>query len=277
MTVQQQILMAENAAAPPPSGFDSSMLSNRTFVFSMDQSAIYKGLSTDNGLATADMDDVQRIDSGPGPSTIRTFAHGFGPGRFRRRNGWYGTGLDAVQNQAAANMDLYTRPTGNATPTAAGAMSTLFAAGAKTLIFAGTIHDAPADSGVVYGNASVLSEGGGYLGLHYYKSGSNAILQWYNYAAGEMIRTATVPLGVPFVVACRHASSTLGVSVNNGAWTTTGSSGNTADMTSQARLMYGATANSLEFAILVTCNANNSDANIAACCTSAGTMIGLTI
>lgn len=265
------------APLPPSAVFDSSMLSGRTYVFSVDQSNIYKGTRTSDGLAVNDLDTAMRIDSGPGPSTIRTFVgQGFVDAQLRANI--FGPGLNGVRAMSHHYFRLYARPTGTAVPSASGTIGNLVGASAKTLIFAGTIHDAAADYGNVVNNAAIISDTSSYLGLHYYKSGSNAVLQWYSYSSDFYVVTAEVPLGVPFVVACRHASSILGISVNNGPWFTTGSGGATGSVAAEASLFYtyGFT-NNCDMGALVTCNANNSNANIAACCTSAGAMIGLAI
>lgn len=271
----RRMMMAESAAPPPVTGFDTSMLTGRTFVFSPYDSAMFKGAQADAG-SPANGETVPRIDSAPGPSSIRTL---WGGGQFTYLDSMFGPGLKGLRYVATTFSGLlYTRPTGNNPPASNRPTSDLFAAGQKLIIFAGTIYDASANRGSAYLNDMLLADNSGYCGLHYYKSGSNIVLQWMNYTSGEVVRTATVPAGAPFVIACRHSGSSLGVSVNNGAWATTGGSGNTGSLADYVRAFEANITASVAVAALVTCNnANTNNANVAAACTSAGKLVGLTI
>lgn len=275
----RRMMMAVNSGPPPSLSFDTSMLTGRTFIYDPTASLILKERTTTGGSPSADGDPVQRIDSSAGPTTIRSFTvAGAGTTAFDWRVNEFGPGKHAIEGEMGPDLrfDLFNRPSAGNAPSTVAAMSALFAAGAKTLIFAGTINAAGPDQGNVYGNAALLADHSNYLGLHYYRSGTNAILQWYNYDSSVKVVQATVPLGTPFVVACRHASGVLAIRINNGTWVTTTSSG-TGLLTAQATALSGFIGDNVNVGAFVTCNANNSDANIAACCTSAGALVGLAI
>lgn len=266
-------------APPPPAGFDTSMLTGRTFVYDPTESLVLKGVTTTDGSPTTDGDPVKRIDSASGPGTVRTFAlPSIGTSAFDWEVDEFGPGRHGMGGPLSVDyrFSLFNRPSAGAAPSASQAISTLFAAGNKTFIFAGRIDAAATDVGLPYSNNAILSDDAQYLGLHFYRSGSNAVLQWYSYDSSAKVVTATVPLGVPFVVACRHAGGSLGISVNNGAWTTAAAS-NTSLLTGQALALSGSVPSDSIVGAFVTCNANNSNVNIAACCTSAGALVGLTI
>jgi hypothetical protein len=256
--MHQQIMIAQKISASGPPAFTPNILSGLTYAMSAVHATIYKGGSTTSGLATADGDLAQRIDSlNAIPRTLYSAA-----GAPSLQTNEFGTGLSAVKADAQQWL-VHTKPAGTAVPTVAQTVDSLFNAGTKLLLWAGTVDSANVDAGNFYSNDSIVADtGSGYMGLWCYQSGGNIVYQWSNYNAGPQIRTLTVAAGTPVIIACRHDGGNLRIAQNGVTWSAPIASGNTDSMGGEAFVGKIATGFSFRTSALVTCDATNSDTDI---------------
>lgn len=237
-----------------------------------DTSPQYKGISTSDGLCTADGDVWGRGDSISG-ATIRCIAGtgGFyevpaiGPGKGFSRSA---LGL--------AGVGLYNRPTGTANPSVAAVVSAMFSASAQTTIAVVQVNAAIADNGVGarYSNGEILNDStGGYMGLTASQSGGTITFWGYNYDGSEDVVSCTIAAGTPCVVTRKLGGGTLRIRLN-GVEIASIASGNTQVTTGQ--LFTGGRIDTITQQI-VTYNIAVTDATLLQVEQNLGARAGLTI
>lgn len=238
---------------PIDPGQPPTILSGLTFWYDADNSAIYKGGSTDAGFATADNDLAARVDSND--SISRCMAGGNNDAKLKL--GVFGSNRAVQFTNDTQNG--FAQPIGNANPIANTLTSTLLTVGNKVIMFAGKVASGGTPGGVVYGNTPILSDAAGYVGLHLENSGTDVLWKAYNYAGGEQIASATTPKDTPVIVTMKHSGGVLRIRVN-GVEIDDISSGNTDTLGSNA----GMGRNDCDYSIsqVVICNASNSDADL---------------
>lgn len=145
-------------------------------------------------------------------------------------------------------------------------ISSLVTSTTKLVICGVKVTGANADSGTPRTNDAVLSDTGGYVGLHLSKSGAVVSARAYNRAGvaqqDEVVRTFDADTWT--VITMSHQSGQLRCRVNGGTWAST-ASGTTSDVTGIATI--ATTPNvtlGMELAHLVTINTAQTDAAISA-------------
>lgn len=143
-------------------------------------------------------------------------------------------------------------------------ISSLITSTTKLIICGAKVTDAGADSGSPWTNDAILSDVGGYFGLHLSKSGAVVNAQAYNYAGATQEAVRTFDADTWAVITMSHQSGQLRCRVNGGTWAST-ASGTTSDIGGIATI---ATTPSvmlgMELAHLVTINTPQTDAAISA-------------
>ena len=143
-------------------------------------------------------------------------------------------------------------------------ISSLVTSTTKLVICGVKVTGADADSGSPWTNDAILSDAGGYVGLHLSRSGAVVSARAYNFAgaAQEVVRTFDADTWA--VITMSHQSGQLRCRVNGGTWAST-ASGTTSDITGIATI--ATTPNvtlGMELAHLVTINTSQTDAAISA-------------
>ncbi len=106
-------------------------------------------------------------------------------------------------------------------------LSAFVGAANKTIIFALRLTAAGTNSANIYDNTGILSDSGGYFGLHLKTVSGTHTLYAYNWDGNADSAGVTVSLDTDYVVMIRHNGSSLSLSVLSGALGVTRSDANT--------------------------------------------------
>lgn len=143
-------------------------------------------------------------------------------------------------------------------------ISSLVTSTTKLVICGVKVTDACADSGSPWANDAILSDAGGYVGLHLSKSGAVVSARAYNWAGTAHEAVRTFDAGTWVVITMSHQSGQLRCRVNGGTWASTASGatdviGGIATITNTSSATLG-----MELAHLVTINTSQTAAAISA-------------
>lgn len=253
--------MAANGSGggpPPEAGQPPDTYPGLTFWFGGDESVMYTNTGASNVTSTTDGVEPRRIDSAGGISrSLGNNASNFGV----YANPIVGSARGVKRTPTYQNVAYFgAKPSGSNNVTSLHNMTTYVTTSVKRLVVLVKVDDAAADVGYAYGNHAVISDTAGYCGLHFYKSGSNVVFQWYNWSGGEVRVEITVPLGEWCVLECKHQGGQIAMRKNGGSWVTA-ASGTTDTLGSVAQFLAGSGADSnLSVPQFALYNANRADA-----------------
>lgn len=143
-------------------------------------------------------------------------------------------------------------------------ISSLVTSTTKLVICGVKVTDAGADSGSPWTNDAILSDAGGYVGLHLSKSGAVVSARAYNYAGATQEAVRTFDADTWAVITMSHQSGQLRCRVNGGTWAST-ASGTTSDVGGIAAIATSpSTTLGMELAHIATFNTAQTDAAISA-------------
>lgn len=141
-------------------------------------------------------------------------------------------------------------------------MSSLFTSTTKLIICGVKVTGAGADSGSPWTNDAILSDVGGYVGLHLSKSGAVISARAHNYTSTSQEAVRTFDADTWAVITMSHQSGQLRCRVNGGTWASTAS--DTTGVIDGTAVIANTSSTTLgmELAHLVTANTSQTDASI---------------
>lgn len=230
----------------------------------------YQGLASTSPLASANNDTLVRADSANAIARVISQMNGLRKIPVAAsNNGLFHSNVTGLVTPAP-----YTKPAAGANPTVNSTIGTLFTNANAVMIMAIKVDDATINTGAPYGNAIILGEINGYLGMYCYKTGTDIVFQAYNFTGGTNTEvTTTVPVGTWTVMTLKHSGGQLRIRRNGGAYTSV-ASGNTDVTTGLLSMFY---KNELSLAQLATYNSAITDANILEVERWMGAKVGITI
>lgn len=235
-------------------GISPALLLGTTFLYDGNAAAAsWKTQNTTDGEATANDDDFQRGDS-ISPTT-RCFSGAGGTRKIPVVGDANGFNYDSLL--ADVKFGFYTKPAPGSNPVTVTSIGTLCTNANAIICFAIRVVDATLDNGNPYGNARLLGDSGGYLGLFCYKNapGTHIVFQAYSYNSGNKVREASVPINTWCVVMMAHMGGQLYIFIDDAQVGASLTAGNTDLVTGDAWLGGNST---IDVAALFTCNAANT-------------------
>lgn len=252
--------MTSGSAGLPPNGIGT----NPTFWYNGDVGTTgihYQGLDSTTTQATSNGDPVNRVDSDN--SVSRVWASNVGVIPAQRKIPAIGS-ANGMRLHGTSNGQLiaYTKPSAGANPSTRTTVANLFTSSNAIIVCAVKVDDAGMDTGTTYTNEILLGDAD-YMGLYFYKSGSDVVFKAYNFSSGgeNPTCTATEALGQWAIITYIHRSNLVKIRKNG---VEIASVSSVATASTAGNMVTGAAFSTTDFTLaqLCTYNAAVTDANI---------------